>query len=182
MKKSVFMAVAIASVAGLVNVAKAQTAQVASVKVKVELKDVIGVGNNNTVAPGSLEIGFLLETANDYSQDKVLEVPSQFTVTSSKAYDVVVKANAFTGTDANGQTIAAPISTDVLQVRAKAAGKASYGAAVALSTTDQTLVKDANAGINQLYDIQYTLTKTSDLLAATKGTYTTNVIYSVTAK
>lgn len=132
-----------------------------------------------------LFLGFILENASDYSQDKVQLIPNQFSITSTLPYNVNAKASgSFSGTFTDplgGPAGPVTFSADLLQLRVRKSGDA-YGAKASLSTSDQTVLGNIAPAVNQNFDVEYTLTKTNTLLGEKKTKYTTNVIYTVAYK
>ncbi|HMI01048.1 MAG TPA: hypothetical protein VK541_01125 [Pedobacter sp.] len=177
MKKNLFTIMAIVAVAfGLSNAAKAQT-QIKQVTVNVELKDVIGIGPDGP--SGSSVVDFLYETANDYNNDKTVTIPNQFNVTSTKAYNILVKGSG----DFIGQTTAATtLPLNILKVSARTAGGSSFGNEVTPTTIDQNVITGAAATLSQSFDVLYKIEKNIDLLTKEKQKYSTQLTYSITAQ
>ncbi|WP_300597745.1 hypothetical protein [Niabella sp.] len=149
-------------------------AQLRTVAVNVELKDVTGV---SPVAPtGSNEVNFVYETTADYNSEKTVEIANQFRVTSTKPYDIKVHGTAdFTA----GGGSSLPLS--ILKLAARITGGTSFPADITPTQTDQTLIS-GTATLDQGFDVQYKIPQNAALLTATKTTYTTNIVYTATAQ
>jgi len=155
--------------------AKAQST-LKQVTVNVELKDVTAVGPSGP--SGASVVDFVYATASDYNNDKSVAIPNQFNVTSTKAYDILVRGTGdFIGTTTSSETL--PLS--ILKLSAKKSGAGSYGTTLIPTTADGVLVSNADATLDQSFDVQYTIEKDGSLLTAPKQKYTTELIYSVTA-
>jgi len=157
------------------NEAKAQNSVLKTVAVNVELKDVTAVGPEGP--SGAANVDFLYATASDYNNDKSVTIPNQFNVTSTKAYDILLRADKnFEGQTTSSQTL--PL--DILKVSARTSGTGTFGASKIPTLTNEVFVENAAAALNQSFDVLYTIEKNETLLVAPKQKYTTNLIYSVT--
>lgn len=154
-----------------VNPATAQTT------VNIVLNDVISLG-----ATGGA-INFKYITAEDYNKDQTVEKGTSLTVTSTKKFDVKVKADDLNFTD--GTNI---IPVDVLKIKAKPGATKGMGGTkneITLSSVQEgILVKDAPLGSALTLDLDYTIpaakSSSSDILGKPAGTYTQTVTYTAT--
>ncbi|MBZ4189112.1 hypothetical protein [Niabella beijingensis] len=156
-----------------VTAASAQ-AQLRSITVNVDLREVTGV---SPVAPtGDGVVDFVYQTATDYNTDKSITVTNQFRVTSTAAYSIVVRGSGdFTGSPSN------TLSLGILRLSAKASGAENFSGEITPTTTNQAIISGATATLDQGYDVLYRIPQTATLLNAAKEVYTTNIIYSATA-
>lgn len=122
------------------------------------------------------DVTFTYATAADYAGSKTVPKASHFTVVSNKPYSVAVKANTVFNTIS---TTTPPLSAVQIAVDASTITGATYTTA-ALSTTNQTIASAATPTIGTAYNINYSVPTAAPLLAMSAGTYTTNVVYTVT--
>ncbi|QNK64685.1 hypothetical protein H7F33_09495 [Pedobacter sp. PAMC26386] len=175
-KKLITVAVLMIAMVLMSRDIKAQTL-VRQVKVNVELKDVIGVGPDGPT--GSPTVDFVYETVSDYNGNKSVTVPSQLNVTSTKAYNILIKASG----DFIGQTTAAKtIPLTILKVSAKTTGGSTFGPDVIPTIANQIIFTGAPATLSQSFDLLYKIDKNAVLLTADKQKYSTDLIYSVSAQ
>lgn len=146
------------------------------VTVNLKLGDVISIENS---AGSYVDINF--QTAEDYINGNFAEVPNSLKVTSTKAFDIKVKADGaeFTGADAT-------IPVDVLTIEALDGGTmGGTKNAIELSTDDKVLVEGAELGSELSLDIKYIIpaakSSSPDILGKPAGTYTQTVTYTATA-
>ena len=155
---------------------KAQTL-IRQVKVNVELKEVIGVGPDGPT--GTPLVDFVYETVADYNGNKSVTVPSQINVTSTKAYNVLIKASGdFIGLTTASKTL--PLT--ILKVSAKTSAGATFGPEIIPTLANQTIFTGAPATLSQSFDFLYKIDKNAVLLTADKQKYSTDLIYSVSAQ
>lgn len=180
MKKQISIAALVfgAVIFGTANVqAQVAVPAVATTNVNIILADVISIDSG--VAIGGV-VDFNYTTSQDYNNSKTVTVPNSLVVTSSKNFNVKVKAdgaNFVKGTDL--------IPVDVLRIKAVAGGTmVGTMNEVVLSTTDQNLVTTATKGAQKSLTIEYTISATkaqNELLGKPAGTYKQTVTYTATA-
>jgi hypothetical protein len=178
MKRNLLIVVAVLAVLTLVNVkAKAQITT-GPVPVKIILTDVLAITLNSNA-----EVLFNYAGVIDYQTPKTVSVANQLSVISTKAYSVKVTANALFNVIAGNDT---PVPLSVVNVAATAtspANLATLAGAVPLSDAINTPVTIASAGIPSLktdFSIAYSIPNVAPLIGKMAGTYTTNLVYSVT--
>ncbi|UZT99990.1 peptidoglycan-binding protein LysM [Chryseobacterium fluminis] len=152
----------------------------ATTTVSITLNDVISIDAGSTAITGA--VAFNYATAADYNSEKTVAQANALKVTSTKNFNVKVKAGG--ASFVNGTNL---IPVDVLTIKAAAASGTMGGtkSAVVLSATDQTLVANAPLGsaltLNLDYTIPATKSSSSDILGKPAGTYTQTVTYTATA-
>ncbi|UZT99989.1 peptidoglycan-binding protein LysM [Chryseobacterium fluminis] len=152
----------------------------ATTTVSITLNDVISIDAGSTAITGA--VAFNYATAADYNSEKTVAQANALKVTSTKNFNVKVKAGG--ASFVNGTSL---IPVDVLTIKAAAASGTMGGtkSAVVLSATDQTLVTNAPLGsaltLNLDYTIPATKSSSSDILGKPAGTYTQTVTYTATA-
>lgn len=122
------------------------------------------------------DVTFTYSTAADYAASKTVAKTSHFTVVSNKPYSVAVKANAAFNTIS---TTTPPLSAVNISVDPTTITGATY-TTVALTQANQTIASAANPTIGTAYNINYAIPTAAPLLNMSAGTYTTNVVYTVT--
>ena len=179
-KQIVIAALALgAFVFGTTN-AQAQTGTSAvSTTVNIKLSDVISI-DAGSVANGGV-VDFNYTTADDYNKSKNVTVANSLIVTSSKNFDVKVKAEG--ENFVNGTNL---IPVNVLQVKAVTGGTMTAESLndIKLSNADQVLVTNATLGALKTLSIDYSISAEKAqtvLLGKPAGTYTQKVTYTATA-
>ncbi|WP_312285819.1 peptidoglycan-binding protein LysM [Chryseobacterium gleum] len=161
------------------NNVKAQNTT-ATTNVNITLNDVISIDAGSTAIGGTVAFNYL--TAADYNSDQTVTKANSLKVTSTKNFNVKVKAggpNFINGSNS--------IPVDVLTIKAAEALGSMGGTktAVVLSATDQTLVSNAPLGSALTLNLDYTIpaarSSSSDILGKPAGTYTQTVTYTATA-
>lgn len=176
MKKQIFIAALAfgAIVLGTTNV----QAQTAKTSVNLILADVISIDSGVAVG-GVVDFNYL--TAADYNSAKSITVAESLVITSSKNFDVKVKAD---GADFTKGSDVIPVN--VLDITAVAGGTLTGTFnKITLSTTDQVLVATAPKGAKKSLSIQYSISAdkaSTVLLGKPAGTYTQKVTYTATAR
>ena len=172
-------ALAIGSIVLVTNNVKAQNTT-ATTTVKIILNDVISIDAGSTAIAGAVSFNYV--TAADYNSEKTVAQANALKITSTKAFDVKVKAG---GTNfINGTNL---IPVNVLTIKAATAAGTMGGtkSAVVLSSADQTLVSNAPLGsaltLNLDYMIPVAKSSSADILGKPAGTYTQTVTYTATA-
>ncbi|HUH18724.1 hypothetical protein [Albibacterium sp.] len=158
---------------------KAQTANVT-----INLSDVISIDPSSTAAGAN--IGFSYPNEAAYRADQTVSQNDHLIITSTKAFDVKVKAGGenFIGTsgDATGKTI--PISVLTIKVNGSSdVGGTASEVVLTGATEPQTLITNAPLGSLKLVDIDYFIPKerssSDDILGKAAGDYKQTVTYSV---
>ena len=176
--KNQFVIAALALGAFVLGTNTIQAQATASTNVNIILADVISIDAGSVANEGI--VNFNYTTSADYNAAKNVTVPSSLIVTSSKNFDVKVKAE---GTDfKNGANL---IPVNVLDVEAVVGGTmAGTYKKITLSTTDQLLVSNATLGAKKTLSIDYSISAVKAqtvLLGKAPGTYTQKVKYTATA-
>ena len=149
----------------------------AKTTVNLILADVISIDSGAAV--GGV-VDFNYTTSADYNNAKNVTVAESLVITSSKNFDVKVKAdgpNFVNGTN--------NIPVNVLQIKA-ATGGTMVGTflPITLSIVDQKLVGNATLGAKKSLSIDYSISAEKAptvLLGKPAGTYTQEVTYTATA-
>jgi hypothetical protein len=176
-KQIVIAALALGAIVLGTNTIQAQ-ATTPSTTVNIKLADVISIDAGSVASGGT--VAFNYATSVDYNAAKNVAVPSSLIVTSSKNFDVKVKAEG--ANFMNGTNV---IPVDVLQVQAVTGG--TMGGTfknITLSATDQILVANAPLGAAKTLTIDYSISAIKAqtvLLGKVAGTYTQKVTYTATA-
>ena len=180
MKKS--FAIAALTIAAIVlgtdNVqAQALTAS-ATTTATITLSDVISIDTGSVASGGT--VGFNYASAADYNTAQTVDQASALKVTSTKAFDIKVRAG---GTDFKNGSNLIPVS--VLTITAKPSATKGMGgdkAPIVLTENDQKLVTGALLGSALTLDLDYTIpaakSSSSDILGKPAGKYTQTVIYT----
>ena len=152
----------------------------ATTTVNITLNDVISIDAGSTAIGNT--VNFNYATSTDYNSDQTVNKANSLKVTSTKNFNVKVKAG---GTNfVNGTNL---IPVNVLTIKAAATPGTMGGtkSAVVLSSTDQTLVSNAPLGSALTLNLDYTIpaakSSSSDILGKPAGTYTQTVTYTATA-
>ncbi|NML56287.1 peptidoglycan-binding protein LysM [Chryseobacterium cheonjiense] len=152
----------------------------ATTTVNITLNDVISIDNGSTAGGGAVAFNYV--TAADYNSEKTVAQANALKVTSTKSFDVKVKAGG--ANFINGTNL---IPVNVLTIKTSAAAGTMGGTknAVVLSAADQTLVANAPLGSALTLNLDYTIpaakSSSSDILGKPAGTYTQTVTYTATA-
>ncbi|MFY1047195.1 peptidoglycan-binding protein LysM [Chryseobacterium sp. GP-SGM7] len=152
----------------------------ATTTVNITLNDVISIDAGSTAITGAVAFNYV--TASDYNSEKTVAQANALKVTSTKSFDVKVKAGG--ANFVNGSNL---IPVDVLTIKAATAAGTMGGtkSAVVLSATDQTLVANAPLGSALTLNLDYTIpaaqSSSSKILGKPAGTYTQTVTYTATA-
>ncbi|SIR66118.1 peptidoglycan-binding protein LysM [Chryseobacterium sp. RU33C] len=163
---------------GTKNVQAQNTTAVTTVN--ITLKDVISIDAGSTAIGGAIAFNYV--TAADYNSDKTVAQASALKITSTKVFNVKVKAGG--PNFVNGLK---SIPVDVLTIKAAAAPGTMGGTKndVVLSPGERTLVANAPLGSALTLNLDYTIpaakSSSSDILGKPAGTYTQTVIYTATA-
>lgn len=150
--------------------ANAQTVS-GTVAVNLVLSDAFSI-----VLGADPDVTFTYANAADYAEAKNVSKADHFTVISNKPYSVAVKANSAFNTIT---TTTPPLSAVKISVDASTITGADYTTR-SLSETNQVIAAGADPTIGTAYTINYDIPTAAPLLAMSAGTYTTNVVYTVT--
>lgn len=151
----------------------------AGTTVNIILADDISIDASSAAGGGTVDFNYT--TAADYNETKNVEVKNSLVVTSTKYFDVKVKAD---GTDfING---ADKIPVEVLQLSVVPGGTMTGSPReVQLSPQDQVLVSGASYGFQRSLNLRYSVSAEQakkQLLGKPRGTYAQTITYSATAK
>lgn len=178
-KQIVIAALALgAFIFGTSNAQAQATSNAASTTVNLILSDVISIDAGSVASNGVVDFNYV--TSADYNTAKNVTVANSLIVTSSKNFDVKVKAG---GADFTNGTNKIPV--DVLKIQAVTGGS-MVGTlnTITLSTTDQKLVSNATLGAQKSLSIDYSISAVKAqtvLLGKPAGTYKQTVTYTATA-
>ena len=178
-KQFVIAALTLGAIVLGTNNAKAQNTT-ATTTVNITLNDVISIDAGSTAIGNTVDFNYA--TAADYNSDQTITKANSLKVTSTKNFNVKVKAGG--ANFMNGTNL---IPVNVLTIKAATASGTMGGtkSAVVLSATDQTLVTNAPLGSALTLNLDYTIpavkSSSSDILGKPAGTYTQTVTYTATA-
>lgn len=147
--------------------------------VNILLSDIISIDEGSAASQGIVDFNYV--TTTDYNSAKNVMVPNSLVITSSKTFDVKVKADA--ENFISGSNF---IPVDVILIKALSNGNlAGNLKEVTLSTADQILLDSEPFGAQKAIDINYSISATKAatvLLGTAPGTYTQKVTYTATAQ
>ncbi|MEJ5049556.1 peptidoglycan-binding protein LysM [Chryseobacterium culicis] len=152
----------------------------ATTTVNITLNDVISIDAGSTAISGAVAFNYV--TAADYNSEKTVAQANALKVTSTKNFNVKVKAGG--PNFVNGSN---SIPVDVLTIKAAVAPGTMGGTKndVILSAGEKTLVANAPLGSALTLNLDYTIpaakSSSSDILGKPAGTYTQTVTYTATA-
>ncbi|MGN7863863.1 peptidoglycan-binding protein LysM [Chryseobacterium sp. 22458] len=152
----------------------------ATTAVNITLNDVISIDAGSTAIGGTVAFNYV--TAADYNSDQTITKANSLKVTSTKNFNVKVKAGG--PNFVNGLN---SIPVEVLTIKAATAAGTMGGTKndVVLSAGEKTLVANAPLGsaltLNLDYIIPAAKSSSSDILGKPAGTYTQAVTYTATA-
>ncbi|MBW3524910.1 peptidoglycan-binding protein LysM [Chryseobacterium sp. NKUCC03_KSP] len=178
-KQIVIAALTLGAIVLGTNNVKAQNTT-ATTTVNITLNDVISIDAGSTAIGNTVDFNYA--TAADYNSDQTINKANSLKVTSTKNFNVKVKAGG--ANFMNGTNL---IPVNVLTIKAASASGTMGGtkSAVVLSAIDQTLVTNAPLGSALTLNLDYTIpavrSSSSDILGKPAGTYTQTVIYTATA-
>ncbi|WP_026451266.1 hypothetical protein [Aequorivita capsosiphonis] len=179
MKKQLIIAtLALGAIVFGTNNVQAQN-HTATTAVNIILSDVISIDAGSVANGGAVDFNYV--TAEDYNSTKTATVANSLIVTSTKNFDVKVKADG-----ANFINGSNNIPVDVLTIKAATGGSmAGTQNTIVLSTADQVLIGNAPLGSALTLDLDYEIpaakSSSADILGKPAGTYTQNVTYTATA-
>ncbi|WP_026810340.1 hypothetical protein [Arenibacter latericius] len=189
MKKQIISAtLALGAILLGMNNVQAQATQItgdanpATTTVNIKLADVISILPSSAANGG--EINFEYNSAEDYHSVQTKNQPNALIVTSTKTFNIAVKAG---GANFEGPSTST-IPVNVLTIKPVKGGTTTMTGAtgdVNLSTIDQKLIQGADIGSEVVLELDYEIpaakASSSDILGKPAGTYTQNVIYTATA-
>lgn len=147
--------------------------------VNILLSDIISIDEGSAASQGVVDFNYV--TTTDYNSVKNVMVPNSLVITSSKTFDVKVKADA-----ENFISGANYIPVDVIMIKALSNGNLVGNLKeVTLSTADQILLDSEPFGAQKAIDINYSISANKAatvLLGTAPGTYTQKVTYTATAQ
>lgn len=187
MKKQIgFISIHLGSfILGITNV-QAQNATSSSLDFKpahtivnILLSDIISIDEGSAASQGIVDFSYV--TTTDYNSAKNVMVPNSLIITSSKTFDVKVKADA--ENFISGSNF---IPVDVILIKALSNGNVVGNLKeVTLSTADQILLDSEPFGAQKTIDINYSISANKAatvLLGTAPGIYTQKVTYTATAQ
>ena len=179
MKRNLLTTAAILAVLTLINfkASAQQTPQTSGpIPVRIILSDIISINLLKTDP-----IIFTYNTEEKYRTLQEVDVADQFNVLSTKAYSVYVKATSEFTVDAANLL---PIPLTIVKVKVTAP---TVGATIPTDPTslgvvnvDQLIASAAVPTISTKYSLKYTIPDATALLDKKAGTYSTNIVYTVT--
>lgn len=157
----------------------AQAQTTVSTTVNIKLTDVISIDVESIAKNGTVSFNYI--TSEEYNTTKNIMLPKSLIVTSSKNFDVKVRAEG--ENFMNGVNV---ITVDVLQIEAVGGGTmVGTFKKVTLSTEDQELVSNAAKGAKRSLSIEYSIPAekaSTVLLGKEPETYTQKVKYTIIAR
>ncbi|MFZ4260897.1 hypothetical protein ACFRAE_02585 [Sphingobacterium sp. HJSM2_6] len=128
------------------------------------------------VKEGQVDLSF--DDRIDYQQGVSKEIKGHLTISKTSGFQVSVRANS-----PYFQMGTSRIPVNILSI-GPAQGEQKVLPINAVSTTNQTLINSSQAVIDQQYDIKYSiaLKHVPTFIGSTKGTYSTTLIYTLTAQ
>lgn len=178
MKKQ-FIISALVFVAAIFGAQNAMAQAEATTQVRIILSDVISIVDGSVAIDGVVDFTYV--TAEDYNSTKTVNVPNSLIVTSTKSFDINVKADG--ENFINGQET---IPVNVVTIKPVTGGTMEGTfSSVTLTTDDQTLISGAPLGNKLVLGLEYEIpadkSSSSDILGKPAGTYTQTVTYTATA-
>lgn len=126
-------------------------------------------------------VNFVYGTAADYTAAKTVAKPGHLTVISNKPYEIAVSADGlFTSSNATNTTNLPALGIVGINIDPATLHGGSPTPVTALTQVDQVLVSGANAEINAVYNVNYTITNPVTLVSLPLEVYTTTVTYTAT--
>jgi hypothetical protein len=176
MKKQLIMAIVSLGglLSGTINTQAQSNSTVANAN--LILADVISFDSGASVG-GAVDFNYV--TSADYNSAKTAVIPLSLVITSSKNFDIKVKAGGVHFLNGSNS-----IPLNVLKIKAVIGGTmiGSFRTIV-LSTADQKLVKNALKGSKKSLSIEYSISAakaTAVLLGKPAGTYKQTITYTAT--
>jgi hypothetical protein len=182
-KQLIISALSLFSLVALNKSAQAQTSPTtATATVNIELADAI------TIAVGAPPAtGFKYLTAADYNSTKYIS--GDLTVTSTKVFDVSVKANDANFSDGTNSIPVSVLKIRPVQTAGTAGGLLQMGGTpttvVLSNTSDQEIITGAPLGSALVLGIEYEIpaaqSSSAAILGKPVGNYTVDITYTATA-
>lgn len=162
--------------------AQAQVAPAtATTTVSIQLADVISIlpGSTSVATP----VSFKYNNAEDYYKEQKISRAGGLKVTSTKAFNVEVKANDVNFKRPEGGEI--PVSVLKIVPNASSTMTGVQAEGITLSTNNQFLVKNSELGAEKTLDLDYIIpqekSQSKDILGKPAGTYTQTVTFTASA-
>lgn len=152
----------------------------ATTAVHIILNDVISIDDGSIANGGRVDFNYV--TANDYNTSTTVNVPNSLIVTSTKNFNIHVKADGPNFTDGTNN-----IPIDVMTIKAATGGSMAGGTPnpIILSETPGLLISGALLGsaltLNLDYIIPAAESSSPKILGKPASTYKVNVTYTATA-
>lgn len=147
--------------------------------VNISLSDIISIDEGSAASHGMVDFNYV--TSTDYNAAKNVLVPNSLIITSSKTFDIKVKADA--ENFISGSNF---IPVDVILIKALNNGSLVGNLKeIKLSAADQVLVDSEPFGAQKSINIDYSIpaVKAANVLLGTPpGTYTQKITYTATAR
>lgn len=183
MKKQIFTAtLALGAILLGFNKVQAQTtSNPATTAISMTLADVISIDAGSAAMEGTVDFNYA--TAEDYNTTQSVPVLTSLIVTSSKNFNVNVKADG-----ANFESEGNLIPVNVITIKPGTDVTTTMEGTtnnIVLSTEDQALITDADLGSSLVLDLDYEISAENAktiLLGKAAGTYTQTVTYTATAE
>jgi len=126
-------------------------------------------------------VNFVYGTAAEYTASKTVTKLGHLTVISNKPYDLAVSADGlFTSSNSTNTTNLPALDIVGITVDAATLHGGTLTPITALTQVDQEFISAANAEINAVYNISYTIADPSSLISLPLEVYTTTVTYTAT--
>ncbi len=180
MKKQIIIAtLALGAFVFGINNAQAQDSNPVSTTVNIQLADVICID-----AISSEAVNFSYTTSQDYNNYQEHTIASNLSVTSSKGFNINVRAEGNHFEDSNNSN-RYKIPVEVLKITAVTGGTMNGTfKEIQLARNSKTLVEGAEHGAQRTLNIKYSISETDakeKLLGLPANTYTQKVKYTATA-
>lgn len=160
--------------------AKAQN-HVATTNIKINLTDVISIDNERGAIGGLVK--FKYATADDYESTKSSHEPTSLIVTSTKNFDIDVKANG-EHFEKGGDRIPVNVLT-IKPVKKGIKPVTGKHSKIVLSAANQKLISSSEIRGRLMLELDYEIPQTKssspDMMGKPPGTYTQTVVYTATA-
>ncbi len=172
MKKKLLTITALLAALTFFNIKASAQAVSDPVTVNITLSDAFSI-----VLEATPTVTFTYADAAAYATSQTVLKSDHFSIISNKPYSIAVKANSVFNTIL---TTTPPLSAVQISVDATTVTTGATYTTATLSTTNQTIAAAASPTIGTAYNINYAIPTGAPLLAMSAGTYTTNVVYTVT--
>ena len=180
MKKNLILSLFVLVAVCLGQQAKAQggvSASTAPVTVNIDLQAAV----LSIALDAAPTVNFVYGTAAEYTASKTVTKLGHLTVISNKPYDLAVSADGlFTSSNSTNTTNLPALDIVGITVDAATLHGGTLTPITALTQVDQEFISAANAEINAVYNISYTIADPSSLISLPLEVYTTTVTYTAT--